>query len=93
MEDKRMMEAPVQEAELNTVNGGEKRYVIDHEETVLCPFCIQKHPVGVIGGKQTVGVFIRKLYWCRNANQYFYKEGSKYYDINGEHLPIGDFRG
>jgi len=88
-EKKEMTDIPVQDEKLDAVSGG-KRTIVG-EETVICPFCIQKHPVGVVGGKQTVGRYIRKLYWCRAAKQYFYKDGGKFYDINGEPLPIGAF--
>jgi hypothetical protein len=87
-EKKEMKDTPVQEEDLEAVNGG--KYTIVGEETIICPFCVQKHPVGVIGGKQTVGRYIRKLYYCRSAKQYFYKDQGRYYDINGELLPIGD---
>jgi hypothetical protein len=86
-EEKDMIQAPLDENDLEEVSGGQ--YVIDRKDMRFCPYCMKKHPIGIIRGKHRVGKHMYTLYWCKFKRQYFVKAVNGYFDIHDERLPVG----
>lgn len=74
-------------SELEAVDGG-KVYEVERNSNMFCPFCMRKHVISVIKGKEKVGRYYHRLYYCYNAREYFIHADNGYFTMEGEWIHV-----